>query len=117
MKLLNGLNTKHESIKFEYHISKTSILFLDTAIHIKNNKLYTKTYRKKDHQTFLNIKFEHPKSLKPSIMYSQARRIKRICLKTTDCEYHLQYFKILITTKYLSVNNSQKSKRLTEIKF
>ena len=47
MKLLNGLNTKHESIKFEYHISKTSILFLDTAIHIKNNKLYTKTYRKK----------------------------------------------------------------------
>ena len=66
---------------------------------------------KKDRQTFLNIKSEHPKSLKPSIMYSQARRIKRICSKTTDFEYHLQYFNILITTKYPSVNNSQKSKR------
>ena len=47
MKFLNELNTKHESIKFEYQISKTSITFLDTEVYIKNNKLYTKIYRKK----------------------------------------------------------------------
>ena len=47
MKFLNGLYTKHESIKFEYQISKTSIAFLDTQAYIKNNRLYTKTYRKK----------------------------------------------------------------------
>ena len=46
MKFLNGLYTKHESIKFEYQISKTSIAFLDTQAYIKNNRLYTKTYRK-----------------------------------------------------------------------
>ena len=94
MKFLNELNTKHESIKFEYQISKTSITFLDTEVYIKNNKLYTKIYRKKkDRQTFFNINSEHPKSLKAIIPYSQALRIKRICSKTTDFEHHLQELK------------------------
>ena len=94
MKLLNELNTKHESIKFEYQISKTSITFLDTEVKIKNSKLCTKIYRKKtDRQTFLNINSEHPKSLQNSIPYSQARRIKRICSKTTDFGYHLEELK------------------------
>ena len=47
MKFLSELNTKHESIKFEYQISKTSITFLDTEVYIKNNKSYTKIHRKK----------------------------------------------------------------------
>ena len=47
MKFLNELNTKHKSIRFEYQISKTRITLLDTEIYIKNNKLYTKIYRKK----------------------------------------------------------------------
>ena len=42
MRFLNELNTKHESIKFEHQISKTSILFLDTEVYIKNKKLYIK---------------------------------------------------------------------------
>ena len=90
MKFLNELDTKHESIKFEYQISKTSITFLDPEAYIKNSKLYTKIYRKQtDCQTFLNINSEHAKSLKTSIPYSQALRIKRICSKTTDFEHHL----------------------------
>ena len=35
---LDELNTKHDSIKFEFKISKTSISFLDTEVYIKNNK-------------------------------------------------------------------------------
>ena len=35
---LDELNTKHDSIKFEFKISKTSIPFLDTEVYIKNNK-------------------------------------------------------------------------------
>ena len=42
----NDLNTKHNSIKFEYKISQSSIPFLDTEIYIKNSKLYTKICRK-----------------------------------------------------------------------
>ena len=44
-------------------------------------------------QIFLNIISEHPKSLKTSIPYSQAFRIKRICSKATDFEYDLQELK------------------------
>ena len=32
MEFLHGLNTKHESVKFEYQISKTSITFLDAEV-------------------------------------------------------------------------------------
>ena len=94
MKFLNELNTKHDSSKSEYQISKSSITFLDTGVYIKNKKLYMKIYRKQtDRQTFLNINSEHPKSLKTIISYSQALRIKRICSKTTDFEHHLHEVK------------------------
>ena len=94
MKFFNEFNTKHESIKFEYQISKTNIGFLDTKVYIENNKLYTKIYRKKtDRQTFLNVSSEHPKYLKSSIKYSQVLRIKRVYLKTTDFKYYLHKLK------------------------
>ena len=94
MNFLNELNTKHKSIKFEYQISKTSITFLDTEVYIKNNKLNANIYRKQtDRQTFLYINSEHPKPLKTSIPYRQALRIKGICSKTIDFEYHLQELK------------------------
>ena len=85
-KFLNELNTKHPSIKFQYEISKERIF----VFCIKNNKLHTKIFRKKiDRQTFLNINSEHPKSLKNSIPYSQALRIKRICSTKKDFDHHL----------------------------
>ena len=65
---LDELNTKHDSIKFGYKISETSISFLDTGVYIKNNILYTKIHRKQtDRQSFLHINLEYPKSLKDSI--------------------------------------------------
>ena len=91
---LNELNTKHQSIKFEYELSKERISFLNTEIHIKNNKLHTKIFRKKtDRQTFLNINSEHPKSLKNSIPYSQALRIKRICSSKKSFDHHSKELK------------------------
>ena len=68
---------------------KERILFLDTEIYIKNNKLHTKIFGKKtDHQTFLNINLEHPISLKNSILYSQVLRIKRICSTKKDFDHN-----------------------------
>ena len=47
---------------------------------MKNNKLYTKIYRKEtDRQNFLHINSENPISLKSSILYSQVLRVKRTC--------------------------------------
>ena len=74
---LDELNTKYDPNKFEYKTSKTTISFLDTDMYIKNNKLYTKIYTKRTGlQSFLHINSEHPKSLKVSISYIQAIRIK-----------------------------------------
>ena len=88
---LNELNAKHPSIKFEYEIWKERVQFLDTKINIKNNKLYTKKFRKKtDRQIFLNINSEHSKSLKNRIPYSQALRIKRICSTKKDFYHQLR---------------------------
>ena len=36
---LNNLNTKHNSINFEYKVSLSITPFLDTEVYIKNNKL------------------------------------------------------------------------------
>ena len=72
VKYLIELNTKHQSIEFEYEISKERISFLDADIYIKNNKSHIKIFRMKtDCHTFLNINSEHPKSLKNSILYNQ----------------------------------------------
>ena len=58
-----------------------------------NNELYTKMYRKKNCQIFLNINSEHHKSLKASIPYSPPLRIKGTSSKRADFEYHLQELK------------------------
>ena len=77
---LNDLNAKHNSIKFEYKISQSSIPFLCTEVYIKNNKLCTKICRKEtDRQNVLHINSEHAISLKSSIPYSQVLRVKRTC--------------------------------------
>ena len=63
-------------------------------MHIKNNKLYTKIYRKQtDQQSFLHIDSEHLKSLTDSIPYSQALRIKQICTTSKDFEHHFKELK------------------------
>ena len=63
MKNLDELNTKHDSVEFQYKISETSIFFMDTAFF-----LWIQT----DRQSFLHINSKHSKSLQKSIPYSQA---------------------------------------------
>ena len=76
--LLNDLNTKYNSAKFEYKISQASILFLETEVYTKNYKKYTNIYRKEtDRWNFLHINSEHPVPLKNSIPYNQVLIVKR----------------------------------------
>ena len=85
-----NLNSKHKTIKFEHNISHSRISFLDTLIYIdKNNTLQTTLYRKPtDQQSYLHAHSDHPKSLKRSIPYSQALRIKTICFTLTEYKKH-----------------------------
>ena len=88
---MSELNQKHPSIKFDCK----QIEFLDTLVYIdQQNKLQTTLFRKSsDRQNFLNAKSEHPYSLKKSIPYSQALRIRRIC--STFQEYHSHSRKLI----------------------
>ena len=81
-----NLNSKHETIKFEHNISHSKISFLDTSRYIdKNNTLQTTLYREPtDQQSYLHAHSDHPKSVKRSIPYSQAWRIKTICSTLTE---------------------------------
>ena len=78
---LEKLNSKYKTIKFEHKISHSNISFLDTLMYKdKNNTLQTTLYRKlTDQQSYLHAHSKHPKSLKISIPYSQALKIKTIC--------------------------------------
>ena len=90
---LDELNKKRDSTKFEFKISKISSSLLDIEVYIKNNKLYTKIYRKQtNRQSFHRINSEHQKSLKDSISYSEALQIKRNCT-SKDFEHHCKKLK------------------------
>ena len=90
---LEKLNSKHKTIKFEHKISHSNISFLDTLIHKdKNNTLQTTLYRKPtDQQSYLHAHSDHLKSLKISIPYSQALRIKTICSTLTEYKNTVLY--------------------------
>ena len=92
---MSELNQKHPSVKLDYKSDCKQIEFLDTLIYKdQQNKLQTTLFRKSsDRQNFLNAKLEHPYSLKKSIPYSQALRIRRIC--STFQEYHSHSRKLI----------------------
>ena len=55
----------------------------------KNSTLQTTTYQKPtDQQSYLHAHSDHPKSLKRSLPYSQALRIKTICSTLTEYKKH-----------------------------
>ena len=85
MTFIKDLNEKHRTIKFDFQVSPRKIAFLDTMLYEdKNSNIQTTLYRKPtDQQAFLHAKSEHPRSLKSSIPYSQALRLKTICSAST----------------------------------
>ena len=87
---LNDVNEIHPSIKFESSFSKSKIPFLDVLVYKDSfSKLQTTLYKKPtDSQCFLHSKSAHPKTLKDSIPYSQALRIKRICSTIQEFNKH-----------------------------
>ena len=89
---MNEINPKHQSIKFDFKFSKESIEFLDTLVYIDSkNRLHTTLYKKStDCQNYLHVKSAHPFSLKKSIPYNQAVRIKRICSTFKEYRKHSQ---------------------------
>ena len=85
---LNELNQK--LLKLDYKFDCKRIEFLKTLVYIDlQNKPQTILLRKSsDRQNFIKGKSEHPYSLKKSIPYSEALRIRRICSTLQDYHSH-----------------------------
>ena len=84
--LLEHLNTCHETIKFTVEHSHSSVNFLDTTVHLKNDgSLYTDLYCKPtDAHNYLAFDSAHPEHTKRSLPYSQLLRVRRICTNIDD---------------------------------
>ena len=90
--LINKINKKHQSIKFDLKFPKESIESLETLMYIDSKtRLQTTLYKRPTGcQNYLHAKSAHPFSLNKSISYSQALRIKRICSTFEEYRKHSQ---------------------------
>ena len=77
---ISKINEVHPSITFDFDYSKTQTYFLHIITKLSAEKLLTTLYREEiDRQPSLHRKSKHLETLKRSIPYSQALRLKRIC--------------------------------------
>ena len=83
---IDELNKKYKTIKFDYKIFAKQTELLDAmASKDQQQKIQTAVLHKPtDQQTYLYAQSNQYKSLKDSIPYSQALRIKAICSTTSE---------------------------------
>ena len=87
---INEINKKHHSIKLNFKFSQEKIEFLDTLVYKDHiNHLQTTLSKKStDRKNYLHAKSAHPLSLKKSIPYSQALRIRHVCSTFGEYKKH-----------------------------
>ena len=91
---MDDFNLFNPNIKLTYEYSGKSISFLDLKIENSQGKLFTSLYIKLTYcHQYLHYKSSHPEHTKPSIIYSQALRIKRLCSLEKDFKYHISQMK------------------------
>ena len=124
---INETNKKHYPIKFGFKFSKEKMEVLDTYITLykdHNNPLRTTFYKKPtDRQNFLHVNFAHPLSLKESIPYSEALKVKHVCLTFDEYKKHSndlvrrfmrKVYKENIIRNQIKKNNLERSTVLNE---
>ena len=97
MEFLNYINSTHPTIKFTAEWSRKSVAFLDVTITLDQGRLVTDLYTKPtDTHQYLHHCSCHPRHCKSTIPYSQALRLRRICLsdelffkRTEELQHHL----------------------------
>ena len=71
-KFTTHLNSVHETIKFTIEKSRISVSFLDTEVHLDNNRIYTTLYVKPtDRNNYLPFDSAHPYHCKKGLPYGQ----------------------------------------------
>ena len=96
------INNCHPTTKFEHHISKNEINFLNRTVLKVSNQHRTKFYTKPIYkQCYLHRKSKHPHSMKNSIAYNQVLRFNEIHYNKRDLEKNcLKLLKALTNRGY-----------------
>ena len=90
----NQLNDLHPSLRFTQEIGKDQIAFLDILVKLKDHIISTDIYYKPtDTHQYLHFKSCHPRHIKQSLPYSQARRLCTIIDDTDSRDRHLEEMK------------------------
>ena len=87
---LGELNPKHDSLNISTKFQKPVFLFWIQRCISRTTKITPKYIE--NTLIFLHIDSEHSKSLKDSILYNQALRIKRICAISKHFEHDCKHF-------------------------
>ena len=86
---VHNLNSVHPTIKFTLEHSREKVVFLDTVVHLENNRIWTDLYCKPtDSHSYLHYSSAHPYHTKKSLPYSQLLRLERICSRESDFLHH-----------------------------
>lgn len=87
---LEELNQFHPTLKFTAEFSEDTVNFLDVKILKIGKKLHTSLYTKPtDAHLYLDYSSCHPRHQCNNIPKAQALRIRKICSREKDCDYHL----------------------------
>ena len=100
------LNSYHTTIKFTANWSTEEVTFLHTRVYTQNGKVETDLHVKPTgrHQ-YLHTKSCHPKHCKTAIPYSQALRIKRICLERENLSLRINQLKYHLSKIGMSIRH------------
>ena len=87
-KILEALNSYHQTIKFTHTIDENEIPFLDTVVYRSpTNRIYTRIfYKPTDQKYYLHYHSAHLKNQKDSVPYGLLIRCRRICTQ----DYHFE---------------------------
>ena len=80
-RFIESLNRHHPTIKFTATWSAEQVTLLDTTVYLKDGQIGTDLYTKPmEKPQYLRMDSCHPFHCKASILYSQALRLRYICL-------------------------------------
>ena len=87
-------NSIHPNIKVELRYSAEKVEFLDTMVIIDGGRIEADLYTKlTDKHIYVQSKSNHPTSVKESLPYMLALRIRRICSREQDYLKHREELK------------------------
>ena len=108
-KFIDKIDKIHPTIKFTHELSQETITFLDTDVHLDNNKLYVITHIKSTNkQAYTHASSYHPPGTGKGIAIGEAKRYARTNTRHADFQNciskHIQQMK----TRGYNLNHTKK---------